>query len=96
MVKSIGSGHHLRQPRHCLWRLGRCEAAKRIVGARLSYSRAPLWQRASEVAITLVNLGNAYGDLGDAKQKKELLERALVIDERHYGKEHPEVAHHLR
>ena len=42
--------------------------------------------------ITLGSLGNAYGALGDAKQKKELLERALVIEERHYGKEHPEVA----
>ena len=30
-----------------------------------------------EVAITLSNLGNAYGDLGDAKGKKARLERAL-------------------
>ena len=30
--------------------------------------------------------------MGDAKQKKELLERALVIFERHYGKEHLQVA----
>lgn len=34
-----------------------------------------------------VNLGAAYGDLGDAKQAKELFERALIIKERHYGKE---------
>ena len=49
-----------------------------------------------EVAGTLTNLGNAYGDLGDTKKKKELLERALVIQERHYGAEHPEVARTLK
>ena len=36
----------------------------------------------TEVAITLVNLGNAYGDLGDAAKKRDLLERALAINER--------------
>lgn len=45
-----------------------------------------------EVAKTLGNLGNAYWALGDAKQKKAYLERALVIDEKHYGTDHPEVA----
>ena len=45
-----------------------------------------------EVAKTLGNLGNAYGDLGDTARQKALLERALVILERHYGPEHPDVA----
>ncbi|MBY0545563.1 MAG: tetratricopeptide repeat protein [Gammaproteobacteria bacterium] len=45
-----------------------------------------------EIAIALENLGNAYGDLGDATQQKALQERALVIQERHYGPDHPEVA----
>ena len=45
-----------------------------------------------ETAITLTNLGNAYGDLGDASGQKALLERALAIFERHYGKNHPETA----
>ena len=45
------------------------------------------------MVITLANLGNAYGDLGDALQMKELLERALRIEEReYYGREptHPQ------
>jgi tetratricopeptide (TPR) repeat protein len=45
-----------------------------------------------EVATTLVNLGNAYGSLGDAQKSRELLEHALTINERHYGPDHPEVA----
>ena len=45
-----------------------------------------------QVAITLVNLGNAYGDLGDAKMKKELLERALIIQEAPYDKDYVQIA----
>ena len=45
-----------------------------------------------EVAITLMNLGNAYGDLGDAAKQRELLERALKIKEAYFGKDHKEVA----
>ncbi len=45
-----------------------------------------------EVAITLTNLGNAYGDLGDAERQRDLLERALRIEERVYGPDHREVA----
>ena len=33
------------------------------------------------VAITLTNLANTYGDLGDALKKQNLLERALKIQE---------------
>ena len=44
------------------------------------------------MAKTLTNLGIAYGALGDTARKKALLERALVIQERHYGPEHPQVA----
>mgnify|MGYP001322658050 CR=1 FL=1 len=44
-----------------------------------------------EVAVTLTNLGNAYGALGDAAKKRELLERALAIKEREYGPEHREL-----
>ena len=39
----------------------------------------------------LGNLGIAYGALGDAPRKRELLERALRIEERVYGPDHPEV-----
>jgi len=37
---------------------------------------------------TLNNLANAHGALGDAQTKKTLLERALKIQEQHYGKDH--------
>jgi tetratricopeptide (TPR) repeat protein len=40
----------------------------------------------------LTNLGNVYRDLGDIDKAKELIERALLIEERHYGSEHPQVA----
>ena len=42
-------------------------------------------------ASVLTNLGNAYGDLGDAARQRDLLERALRIKEREYGPEHREV-----
>merc|ERR1711964_866854 len=45
-----------------------------------------------EVASTLTNLGSAYGALGDAEKQRELLERALAIDEREYRPNHREVA----
>ena len=45
-----------------------------------------------KVAVTLTNLGNAYGSLGDYQRQKELLERAITIEEQHYGPNHPEVA----
>jgi len=35
---------------------------------------------------------NALGTLGNAEKKRELLERMLVIEKRHYGLEHPEIA----
>jgi hypothetical protein len=44
------------------------------------------------VATTLTNLGNAYGSLGDTQKSRELLERALAINERHYGPDHPNVS----
>ena len=44
-----------------------------------------------EVATTLANLGNAYGDLGDAAKKKDHLERALRIEEAAFGPEHVRV-----
>ncbi|WP_265036056.1 tetratricopeptide repeat protein [Wolbachia endosymbiont (group A) of Anomoia purmunda] len=45
-----------------------------------------------EVAITLANLGTAYGALGDPQKQKELLEQALPIFEKHYGSGHFQVA----
>jgi len=37
------------------------------------------------VARTIINLGNAYGEMGQPAKMKELLERALVIQEHHYA-----------
>eukprot|EP00971_Amphidinium_carterae_P092262 1826885-Amphidinium_carterae.1 len=46
-------------------------------------ARQPAW---------LGSLGNAYGNLGDYANQRDYLERALRIQESHYGPEHPEVA----
>ena len=43
----------------------------------------------------LRDLGGAYGDLGDHAKARDVLERALAIDERAYGRDHPEVAQTL-
>ena len=45
-----------------------------------------------QAAITLANLGIAYGALGDPQKEKELLERALPILKTHYSPDHFEVA----
>ena len=47
------------------------------------------------MTITLTNLGNAYGALGDHAKKRDMLERALAIKERACrapSRDHPEVA----
>ena len=43
-------------------------------------------------AAKLEDVEIAYWDLGDARGKKELLERALGIQGAHYGRDHPSVA----
>ena len=45
-----------------------------------------------QTANTLMNLGNAYGDLGNVQKKRELLERALGIFDAHYGRDHYQTA----
>ena len=45
--------------------------------------------RARTVAITLGNLGMAYGELGDAAKKREYVTRTLKIFEGAYGPDHP-------
>eukprot|EP00971_Amphidinium_carterae_P049302 971793-Amphidinium_carterae.1 len=44
------------------------------------------------VAITLINLGNAHGALGDAAKQRDFQERAVQLFESRYGQEHPHVA----
>ena len=43
-------------------------------------------------ARALAIFANAYGDIGDAAWKRNLLERALAIQEREYGPEHCNVS----
>jgi len=38
---------------------------------------------------TLIQIGTAYGNLGDHRKKKEVLTRALGISEKQHGKNHP-------
>ena len=45
-----------------------------------------------KVAHTLMNLAMAYSRLGDHNKEKNLLERALEIEEQHFGEAHFEVA----
>ena len=44
------------------------------------------------MAATLGNLGNAYYSLGDYAKARDLQERALAIQERANGRDHPNVA----
>lgn len=48
-----------------------------------------------KVAIALNNLGMVYKSLGQYGEAKDCLERALAIEEKAYGPEHPEVARDL-
>jgi len=72
--------------------VGNTHAAKELWGRTFVIKEHHYGKEHVEVALTLVNLANAYGDLGDVRQKKTLLEKALAIFEAHYGKEHVGVA----
>ncbi|CAK0788689.1 unnamed protein product, partial [Prorocentrum cordatum] len=49
-------------------------------------------QNSLEVAMTLMNLGSTYGDLGDPWEKRSVLERCLQIRSGLCGWDHPEAA----
>jgi len=66
--------------------------AKRYYERALSIQEHHYGKDNWKVARTLVNLGSAYGALGDAATKRTLLERALSIQEHHYGKDHWQMA----
>ncbi len=55
------------------------------------YREAALGHSHHDLTSLIVNLGNTYGVLGEAQKKKELLERALAIQQAHFGAEHIEV-----
>jgi len=58
----------------------------------LSIKSAKLSPDDHRLVATLSNLAVAYGEQGDLTGKKELLERALAISERHYGQGHIKTA----
>ena len=49
-------------------------------------------QEDTHLALVLALLGNVYGDLGDVAKQRDLLLRALNIDEAHYGSDHWQLA----
>ena len=48
-----------------------------------------------QVATTLGNLANVLRQMGDYDQAKALYERALAVQQNHYGQDHVEVARTL-
>eukprot|EP00928_Gymnodinium_smaydae_P003740 TRINITY_DN11322_c0_g1_i1.p1 TRINITY_DN11322_c0_g1~~TRINITY_DN11322_c0_g1_i1.p1 ORF type:complete len:825 (-),score=91.18 TRINITY_DN11322_c0_g1_i1:339-2774(-) len=71
---------------------GSPDIARTILSQKLMMDERRSGADSVEVAVTLTNLGNACGALGDHDTTKRLLELALRIKERHYGSEHFEVA----
>eukprot|EP00971_Amphidinium_carterae_P248869 4940036-Amphidinium_carterae.1 len=59
------------------------KALQKSVAWHPEHVRQPAW---------LGTLGSAYGSLGDCTKQRDYLERALRIQESHYGPEHPDVA----
>ena len=57
------------------------------------YREAALGHTHHDLTSLIVNLGNTLGVLGEAQKKKELLERALSIQQAHFGTEHIEVGY---
>ena len=55
------------------------------------YREAAVGPTHPDLTSVIVNLGNTLGVLGEAQKKRELLERALAIQQAHFGSEHIEV-----
>ena len=64
------------------------EVGQAIVSAASRANEALLEFDNDQSALVLMQLGSAYGSLGDAARERDLLERALRIKEREYGREH--------
>ena len=75
--------------------LGQDKLAKEILETALTLNKAHYGENHVEVAITLENLANAIGALGDYQKQKALLEQALIIKKKHYGENDVEVARTL-
>eukprot|EP00971_Amphidinium_carterae_P198862 3946452-Amphidinium_carterae.1 len=67
--------------------------AKKPDAAVKALQKSVVWHpKHARQAAWLQTLGYAYESLGDASKHRTYLERALRINESHYGPEHPEVA----
>ncbi|KAH8094159.1 hypothetical protein JL720_4151 [Aureococcus anophagefferens] len=80
-----GPGPRLREAR-------RAAEAARLLRASEDALRAH-GRHHPDVAIALVNLGTAYGHLGDHRRHREHIKHALRIREKEFGAGHVEVAH---
>ena len=69
------------------------ELTKELLERALSIQEREYGPEHVEVAATLGNLGNAFGDLGDYQKAKELLERAYKITKKEFGSGHTRFAH---
>ena len=83
------SGHHAEE------RLRDYAKQRNLLERALAINERAYGRDHAEVASTLTNLGNAYGDLGDHAKKRDMLERALAIKERAYGRDHASGLHAL-
>jgi tetratricopeptide (TPR) repeat protein len=77
---------------HYLYKKGHYAKARSLYEQALVIKEKEYGPNHIQTAITLENLGNAYGSLGDYTKGKELLERALVIFEKEYGPNHIQTA----
>ena len=75
--------------------LGQYQLAKNMLETALTLNKAHYGENHVNVAMTLHNLANAIGALGDPQKEKALLEQALIINKNHYGENHLAVARTL-
>jgi len=75
--------------RHQLYAVGNPNISLEYFNKSLMILEANFSKDHPDIARTLTNLGNAWGDLGDYEKQKDLLIRALAIHEKHFGKDHP-------
>ena len=74
----------------CIRDRGDYAKARDVLERALSIFERAYGRDHTSVAITLANLGNAYGNLGDQAKERDMLERALAIYENFYGPDHSE------
>ena len=92
-VQAYAEAHGLLDPKSVLFKnLRQFKKARDLLERALVIKEREYGCDHREVAMTLDNLGNAHGALGDAAKSRDLLERALAIFERAFGRDHPHAA----